>query len=64
MGGTSGKLGELLTGSGVISHGQLEEALEQQRTTGEMLGAVLVKKGYLSADQLSEFLEMQRRNKM
>jgi len=46
-------LGELLLGKGFVSTGQLDRALQEQRTTGELLGALLVRKGWVKeADML------------
>ncbi|HSR11861.1 MAG TPA: ATPase, T2SS/T4P/T4SS family, partial [Thermodesulfobacteriota bacterium] len=52
----SGRLGELLVGSGLITPKQLEEALQDQKITGSKLGSSLVKLGYISEKSLVSFL--------
>ena len=53
------RLGALLLSSGVISHEQLERALELQKESKERLGDVLVQSGIITEQQLIEALEMQ-----
>ena len=48
------RLGELLRARGVITQGQLEHALAQQRLTGEFLGTLLLKLGAVTEQQLLE----------
>ncbi|MGE5551673.1 MAG: GspE/PulE family protein [Bacteroidota bacterium] len=57
--GVKRRLGELLIEAGYINTSQLDEALEQQKATGERIGATLVKLGYLDAQSLIEVLEFQ-----
>ncbi len=53
-------LGQLLVGSGMITHTQLADALVQQTSSGRRLGAILVDQGFLTdadlAGALSEHL--------
>ncbi len=44
-------LGELLVKKGVITSQQLQEALEEQKKTGQPLGAVLISMGIVSEEQ-------------
>ena len=44
-------LGELLVRKGVITFTQLQEALEQQKKTGQPLGATLVYMGVVSQEE-------------
>jgi type IV pilus assembly protein PilB len=53
------KLGELLLFSGKITKEQLNEALEDQKTSKMKLGEVIVSKGWLSLDDIIEALETQ-----
>jgi len=53
------RLGELLVQRKLISSGQLEQALLQQRTTGEFLGAVLIKMGAIKPEALLATLSEQ-----
>lgn len=50
------RLGEMLVEGGWITDQQLEKALTQQKTTGELLGIILVKDKYLSEEQLLDIL--------
>jgi type IV pilus assembly protein PilB len=50
-------LGEILTGAGLVSPDQLEQALQQQKENGGRLGFNLVRLGYISATALTSFLE-------
>ena len=43
------KLGDLLMAAGLLSQAQLDEALAQQKQTGEQLGRILIHRGYVSA---------------
>ncbi len=52
-------LGVSLLKNGYITKAQLNEALQQQKHTGQKLGQVLVKKGYISEDVLIEALARQ-----
>ncbi len=53
------KLGELLVDSGVISRGQLSDALSHQRTHGGRLGTCLVELGFLDDKTLTATLAKQ-----
>lgn len=50
--GTAKRLGELLMGKGLISAGQLEHALQEQRTSGEFLGAILLRRRWVQEGDL------------
>jgi type IV pilus assembly protein PilB len=52
----SGRLGELLVGNGLITPKQLEEALQEQKISGNKLGSSLVKMGFISEKNLVSFL--------
>jgi type IV pilus assembly protein PilB len=49
-------LGQLLVGSGAISHVQLADALVQQTSSGRRLGAILVEQGALTESDLASAL--------
>lgn len=53
------RLGDLLVQTGVITPEQLNEALEEQKRTGQRLGNILVKNGYFTEHNLIEVLEFQ-----
>ncbi|ABA89302.1 repeat-containing protein [Syntrophotalea carbinolica DSM 2380] len=53
-------LGALLLQAGHINEAQLEEALAEQKRTGEKLGDVFVRLGFLSKRQLDALLDFQR----
>lgn len=53
-------LGELLLKAGKITREQLNEALAEQRRSGERLGEVLVRKGLLSENELDVALAFQQ----
>ena len=53
------QLGEILLKEKVISRAQLEQALEEQRSSGRMLGRILVDQGALSEPQLVAALATQ-----
>jgi len=53
------KIGEILVENGFISPHQLEEALEEQKTTGEKLGVILIRKGYVSSKEINKALGVQ-----
>jgi len=53
------KLGELLVESGLISPGQLQEALRYQKAAGGRMGSNLVAMGIISEDSLMDFLARQ-----
>jgi len=52
-------LGELLCKMGVISEDQLNEAIEEQKRTGEKLGKILVRMGTLTSLALVDALSIQ-----
>jgi len=52
----SGRLGELLMSNGLITPQQLEEALQEQKFSGNKLGSSLVKLGFISEKNLVSFL--------
>jgi general secretion pathway protein E len=53
------KIGDILVTLNVITQEQLDEALQEQKTTGKMLGKVLVEKGFVSTQDLSQALASQ-----
>ena len=53
------KLGDLLVEAGIISHDQLYQALEQQKTTGKKIGELLIENGIISEKGIIEVLEFQ-----
>jgi MSHA biogenesis protein MshE len=53
------RLGDLLVAHKVISEAQLEQALLDQKKSGQKLGRVLINGGYLSEDQMLEALSEQ-----
>jgi len=53
------KLGDILVQTGFITQEQLEDALKEQKTSGERLGTVLVRKDYIPEQRLIEVLEFQ-----
>ena len=59
MQGDTKKLGEMLVASGLITAGQLQEALRHQRITGGRMGSNLVAMGFISDDLLMDFLAQQ-----
>jgi type IV pilus assembly protein PilB len=50
------RLGELLVSKGLITAKQLEDALQEQKVTGNKLGSSLVKLGYIAEKNLVSFL--------
>ena len=58
------KLGALLVQSGVVTQGEVEAALDEQRKGGGRLGEVLVKSGHVSEDELINSLAGQMRLKV
>ena len=46
------KLGDVLVKKGWLTHDQLEEALQKQKSSREFLGAVLLRERYITEDQL------------
>jgi type IV pilus assembly protein PilB len=55
----SSRLGELLVAKGLITTKQLEQALREQKATGNKLGTCLVKLGYMTETMLVSFLSKQ-----
>ena len=53
------KLGRLLLNNNLISEPQLQEAIKEQKGSGEKLGSVLVKLGFIKEDTLVSFLSSQ-----
>jgi hypothetical protein len=53
------RLGEMLVETGLISAGQLQEALQYQRMAGGRMGGNLVQLGFISEDVLMDFLAQQ-----
>ena len=53
------KLGEILVDRGLINAAQLEEALNEQRSTGRFFGEVLVSRGVSSEEQIARALSEQ-----
>ncbi len=56
---SSKRIGELLLERRYITSVQLEQALAQQRSTGQFLGAILLKAGAVTAEQLLEVFSEQ-----
>lgn len=55
----SGRLGDILVNSGLISKEQLNKALDLQKKQGKRLGEILIEEGLISEDQIIEVLEFQ-----
>ena len=53
------RLGDLLIEAKLISQSQLEQALAEQKKTGQKLGKVLIADGYLTEDQMLDALSQQ-----
>jgi type IV pilus assembly protein PilB len=53
------KLGEMLLRAGLVSHKELEEALEAQKENGEKLGFNLIRLGYVKEDDITQLLSEQ-----
>jgi MSHA biogenesis protein MshE len=53
------RLGDLLIDHDLISPAQLEQALAEQKQSGQKLGKVLIEDGYLTEDQMLEALSQQ-----
>lgn len=54
------RLGDLLLDSGLITEGQLNKAVAQQRTSGLQLGQILISQGLITSRQLNRMLLQQR----
>lgn len=50
-------LGELLTHAGIITKEQLDEALAEQKATGEPLGKILIRRGYAKDEDIINVLK-------
>ncbi len=53
------KLGEMLVKAGLISEGQLDDAIKIQRREGGKLGSIVVRHGFCSDQDIVSFLGMQ-----
>lgn len=53
------RVGELLVEHRLITPGQLEQALAEQRSSKEFLGAILVRRGFIEAETLLQALSEQ-----
>lgn len=53
------RLGDLLVEEGIVDQSQLEQALDQQQTTGRKLGSTLISMGFLTEQQMLQFLSRQ-----
>ncbi len=53
------KIGTLLTKANIITDEQLQNALEEQKKTGEKIGSTLISLGYVEAETLVNFLSKQ-----
>ena len=53
------RIGDLLVEHKLISEGQLNAALADQKTSGRKLGQVLIENGYISEDKFLDFLSRQ-----
>ncbi|MDK2816194.1 MAG: type pilus assembly protein PilB [Moorella sp. (in: firmicutes)] len=56
---TRRRLGDLLIAAGMITPAQLEQALQEQKRTGERLGKVLIRLGFITEASILEVLEFQ-----
>ena len=59
-GGMRQLLGSLLISAGHITKDQLENAIREQKVSGEKLGEVLIRQGLLKEEQLQHFLTYQK----
>lgn len=57
------RLGRLLVNRGYITDGQLEQALQLQRSSGERLGEILIAQGLLTERMLARTLKHQKRHR-
>jgi len=53
------KLGRLLVSKKIINEQQLQQAVEEQKSSGERLGSILIRLGYIKEDTLLSFLSDQ-----
>lgn len=56
------RLGQLLVSSGLLKDYELEDALSEQKATGDKLGEILIRKGYSNEIQIKNALNFQRRD--
>lgn len=56
---TEKPLGQILTERGVISHSQLEKALEVQKKDGGLIGEIIVKLGFATEEAIAYCLSLQ-----
>lgn len=52
-------IGQVILESGVITEGQLREALAYQEKWGGKIGEILIEKGYITEQRLKDFLNLQ-----
>jgi type IV pilus assembly protein PilB len=55
----SEKIGEILVKKSLVTHAQLDQALQLQRETGGRLGSCIVKLGFLTGDEITAVLSLQ-----
>lgn len=55
----SERIGEILVKKSLITHAQLDQALQLQRKTGGRLGSCIVKLGFLTGDEITAVLSLQ-----
>ena len=60
-GNGTGRLGDILVKSGVLTKGKLDRALSYQKEHGSKLGEALIKLGYISDEQFAEALAAQKK---
>ena len=53
------RIGDLMVAQGIVTHGQLQQALKRQSQVGGHIGSILIEMGYLSIEQLLKFLSKQ-----
>jgi type IV pilus assembly protein PilB len=53
------KIGEILVEQGLITPQQVDEAMQEQKLTGEKIGEILVRKGWISREQVERCLAIQ-----
>ncbi len=54
------RIGQLLVEYKIITPEQLDEAMEEQKKTGERLGSILIKKGYVTVEDFEYLLSRQK----
>lgn len=55
------KIGQLLLGAGLLTGGDLAEALEIATESGQLIGRVLVMSGFVTEEQLKAGLSIQEK---